>query len=408
MKFVLYSLNYSPELTGIGKYNGELAPDLAARGHDVSVVTAPPYYPEWQRHRGFKNRWAKTQEKGVSIYRSPLFVPKKISTIKRMLHLMSFAISSSVSLMRLLSSKPDVLFLVQPTLFCAPMALLFCKLTGAKAVMHIQDFEVDAMFGLGMSNGLVAKLGKGFERWCLKHFDLVSSISSSMLANAEAKGLEPERQLFFPNWSDTDFVTPSVDGAELRKAWGYSEQDKVVLYSGNVGHKQGLEIVLNAAEKFGHNSCVKFIIIGSGSYRAELETMAKTLKLSNVEFKPLQPWEDVPKILAMADVHLVVQKKGAADAVLPSKLTNILSAGGHALVTAEGDTELGRLAQQYPGIYQCVEPESITAFNEGLAACLAVDTSKPNTIARRYAIENLNESAVIDRFVEQLQEKFKL
>lgn len=404
MKFLLYSLNHSPELTGIGKYNGELIPALTKRGVDTCTLTAQPYYPDWKVDANYKNRWSTEYPESGTIYRCPLYVPSKVTTLKRLLHLSSFAVTSALRLATLFKLKPDVLFLVQPTLFCAPFALLYCKLTGAKSVIHIQDFEVDAMFGLGMGDeGFIQRIVRSTESWLLKRFDVVSSISLSMLENAAKKGVAEDKLLFFPNWSDTDLVTPDVDGSELREQWGYTAEDKVVLYSGNIGQKQGLEIVLDAAESFKNRPEVKFLIIGSGAYSETLQTMAFERCLDNICFKPLQPWEDVPKVLSMADVHLVVQKSGAADAVLPSKLTNILSAGGHALVTADNHTELGKIADKYPGIYTCVEPENSDVFIEGLERCLALDTKQANMTARNYSVENLNIDKVIDRFVKDLE-----
>jgi colanic acid biosynthesis glycosyl transferase WcaI len=406
LKFVLYSINYSPELTGIGKYNGELATALPALGVDTTVITAPPYYPEWQVHAGFSNSYSTAQpQAGLTIYRNPLYVPAKVTTVKRLLHLSSFALSSFGRLLTLLRQKPDVVFLVQPTLFCAPFALLYAKVCGAKTILHIQDYEIDAMFGLGMATqGKLRQLVSGIERFLMNRFDKVSSISFSMLENAKRKGVPEHKLLFFPNWSDTNFVHPDVDATSLRKAWGYHNDDKIVLYSGNLGQKQGLDIILEAAKALADSPEVKFIIIGSGAYRETLETMAASFGLRNVEFKPLQPWELVPQILVMADVHLVVQKKGVADAVLPSKLTNILAAGGHALVTAESFTELGKIAERYPGIYQLVEPEHSADFITALRHILQQDTKATNQIARDYAVENINSDKVIKRFVEDLQQ----
>lgn len=407
MKFLLHSINYSPELTGIGKYNGELASELATHDVDVHVLTAPPYYPEWKRHTGYKNRYSIQRNAGVTVYRCPLYVPSDVTTLKRLLHLFSFAVSSALRLLTLIRLRPDVVFLVQPTLFCAPFALLYSKIVGAKTVLHIQDFEVDAMFGLGMAGGSEAgaakRLVRRIESWLMNRFDRISSISYSMLENAERKGVPTEKQLFFPNWSDTDFVHPDIDASDLRQRWGYSPEDKLVLYSGNMGKKQGLEIILEAAKALGQDDKVKFIIIGSGVFEKTLKAMVKDQRLTNVTFKPLQPWEDVPKILVMADVHLVVQKRGAADAVLPSKLTNILAAGGHALVTAEEFTELGKIEKKFNGIYQRVEPENVDDFIDGLKILLASDTRKPNSIARQYAVNNLNQQAVIGRFAEDVK-----
>ena len=402
MKLILLSLNYSPELTGIGKYNGEMAPWLAEQGASVSVICAPPYYPEWRVHDGYSGSWYSVSElQGVKITRCPLYVPAQPSTVKRLIHLASFAASSAVALFRYLLRKPDVVFVVEPTLFTVPAALLFCKLTGAKSVLHIQDYEVDAMFGLGMGgSGRIARFAYVAERWLMRRFDKVSTISYSMMERAKAKGVDASRLIFFPNWSDTDFVTPDVDGTALRQSWGFTAQDKVVLYAGNMGAKQGLELVLDAAERYRDLSGVHFVMVGAGAYVDELKQQAQAKRLTNVHFKPLQEWADVPAMLSMADVHLVVQRKGAADAVLPSKLTNILSAGGHALVTAEADTELGRLVQEYDGIYECVEPENLDAFCNGLQQALSI--SGYNAVAREYAEQNLNKDAILQRFYSDI------
>lgn len=410
MKLWLLSLNYSPELTGIGKYNGEMAERLQKIGVEVGSIVAPPYYPEWRVNQQYKSYLYKNESvNGVSITRCPLYVPSKVTTIKRLLHLSTFAVSSSVALLiKLIKNKPDLIFLVQPTLFCAPATLLFSKIFGVKTAMHIQDFEVDAMFGLGMvSEGKVARIVRRTESWLMKKFDVVSSISYSMLENAERKGVDKSKLLFFPNWADTSFVTPETDGSALRKDWGFAETDKIVLYAGNIGQKQGLEIVIEAAKSFENDKSVKFVFVGAGAYVDTLQELAKASNLENVYFKPLQDWENVPAMLSMADVHLVVQKKGAADAVLPSKLTNILSAGGHALVTAEASTELGKIEQANPDIYNRVEPENTKDFIAGLKNVLVKDTSKPNVIARNYALKNLDINNIIERFVSDIDKLVK-
>lgn len=404
MKFLLASLNYSPELTGIGKYNGEMLPWFDKAGDDASVLCAPPYYPEWQVHSGYSTRKYEAQTLGgVEVVRCPLYVPSSPTTVKRLLHLSSFALSASYALLSRVSKKPDVILLVEPTLFMAPSVLLYCKLTGAKSVLHIQDYEVDAMFGLGMGgklSGLLSRFAFGVECWLMSKFDAVSTISLSMMDKAREKGVSDDQLIFFPNWSDTDFVSPAVDGSALRHSWGVKESEKVVLYAGNIGAKQGLELVIEAAKRYISRTEVKFFVVGAGAYVKQLQALSYDAGLTNIEFKPLQAWENVPAMLSMADVHLVIQRKGAADAVLPSKLTNILSAGGNAVVTAEGDTELGRLAEQYPGIYTCVEPEDIDAFCEGLDVELG--KTGVNTVARKYAEENLNKDAILSRFREDL------
>lgn len=407
MKVLIYSINFSPELTGIGKYNGELASCLVDSGIDTAVITAQPYYPEWRRHKGFGNWWSKALSlEGVNILRAPLYVPRQVTTLKRLVHLASFSLSSLVSLLSLLRYRPDYVLLVQPTLFCAPAALLFCRLTGAKAIMHVQDFEVEAMFALRMSaEELFSRLARGVDRWLTRRFDFVSSISYKMLENARHKGVSKEKLIFFPNWADTSFVTPEISGDQIRHNWGYEKTDKIALYSGNIGRKQGLEIVLEAASYFISRPEVKFIVIGDGAYSETLSTLAVDMGLTNIVFKPLQSWSLMPQVLSMADVHLVTQRHGAADLVLPSKLTNILSAGGHALVTACEDTELGIIADRFPGVYTCVEPENTENFISSLEKLMASNTRMPNAIARNYALEHLNKERIIGRFVGELKKQ---
>ena len=258
MKILLYGINYSPELTGIGKYSGEMTEALAKQGHDVRVITAPPYYPEWQVGEGYKAWQYKTEmREQVQVIRCPLYIPVEVSTIKRIIHLASFAASSFFQVIAQWRWKPDVIITVEPTMFCTPAALLLGKLCEAKTILHVQDFEVDAMFGLFVSSESSQKGGLffknfvfGIEKWITNSFDRVSSISFSMLENVGRKGVPEDKRLFFPNWVDTTFVTPDVDGSTIRERFGYSKNDLIVLYSGNLGEKQGLEIVLEAADFF--------------------------------------------------------------------------------------------------------------------------------------------------------------
>ncbi len=406
MKILFYGINYYPELTGIGKYSGEMTAWLSNEGAEVKVVTAPPYYPDWKVARGYSAKsYVKEEAEGIDVLRCPLFVPANPTTISRLLHLLSFAFTSFFGLLRQLVWRPDVIVVVEPSLFCAPGALLFGALTRAKTVLHIQDYELDAMFGLGMMRpGLLSKFAFKIECWIMRRFDRVSTISYSMLNRAVRKGVTPQNTVFFPNWVDTDFVTPCVTGTDYRVNWGFSENQKVILYSGNIGNKQGLEIVVESACRLRTRHELQFVIVGNGAHRAELERLAMRKQLSNLHFKELVPYEDLPALMAMADIHLVVQKKGAAEAVLPSKLTSILSAGGHSLITAEPDTELGLLVARYPDIAECVEPENLEAFIMGLERLLTSDLKSVNQVARDYAVNQLNKDVILNRFNQEIHD----
>lgn len=394
MRILLYGINYAPELTGVGKYTGEMGAWLAAQGHEVRVVTAPPYYPQWRVAAPYSaRRYAVEVLEGVQVHRCPLWVPEQPGGLTRLLHLLSFAISSLPVLFAQRGFRPDVVITLEPTFFTAPAALVFARLTGAKAWLHIQDFELDAAFALGILRGPLQRLAARIESAIMRRFDTVSTISNAMLAHARRKGVAPERIMLFPNWVDTALLRPDASGAAdfRRGVFGAAAGEKVVLYSGNLGEKQGLEIILEAARAL---PGVRFVICGDGAARPRLQAAAANL--TNVVFLPLQPVEKLPAMLCAADVHLVIQKRGAADLVLPSKLTGILAVGGAAVVTADPGTELHTVVAGH-GVGVVVPPEDAAALVAALAD-LSADAGRLQTIqsaARGYAEAWLNREAVL-------------
>jgi colanic acid biosynthesis glycosyl transferase WcaI len=383
---------------------------LADKGHDVRVICAPPYYPEWQVAEPYSGSQYRTEQRHkVTVFRCPLFVPKRPKTLSRLLHLFSFGLSSLPVLFKQWVWKPDVVICIEPTFFCVPGTVLFCKLRNSKSLLHIQDFELDAMLGLGLGkSGLVAQFAGQVERFFMRRFDAISTISYSMLKKVKDKNSQPEKVFYFPNWVDTDFLTPNADPDLFRKRWDIAESTRVVLYSGNMGKKQGLEIVLQAADQLRQQTNLLFLMIGSGAAQEELVQQAEQLQLDNLRFYPLQPYEDLPALMALADIHLVIQKKGAADAVLPSKLTTILAVGGECVITAEATTELGLLCQEYPGIARCIEPENADALAATLKEMLVnlpfSEDGVYNQVAHQFALDNLKKDHILSRLVCKLEE----
>ncbi|MNC50569.1 putative glycosyl transferase [compost metagenome] len=185
----------------------------------------------------------------------------------------------------------------------------------------------------------------------------------------------------------------------MRNSLQLPADKKIILYSGNIGEKQGLETVIEVAERFAHQPYL-FVIVGQGGGKARLQKLAQDKGLHNVVFHPLQPYNALPALLRLADCHLVIQRRGAADAVLPSKLTNILAVGGNAVITAEPDTELGQLCDAYSGIAVCVEPESVDALADGIERCLQLPVH--NTVACEYAERTLEKNSVLNQFIADI------
>lgn len=400
MKILLYCLNYAPELTGIGKYTGEQAEWLASRGHDVRVITAMPYYPAWKvddAYRGWHYR--REMRNGVDVMRTPLWVPERPSGLKRVLHLASFAVTSIGWLLRQGGWRPDVVFMVEPPLFCSPAALIFARLTGAKSWLHIHDYEVDAAFELGLLKGAyLRRMASAFERFVLRRYDHVSSISNAMVALARRKGADDAHLTMLPNWVDLDALARRSD-VDFRQQLGIAADATVALYSGTIGAKQGIEILAEAAEHLRAREDLHFIFCGAGAGVADLRKRCEGLP--RIHFLPLQPMADFPSLLACADIHLMPQRADAADLVLPSKLAAMLASAKPVVATAAPGTELAKLVIQCGTV---VEPGDSAAMAHAIVA-LADDPERCRALGaagRTWAAAHLDREAVLAGFEDTL------
>ena len=365
MKLLLYGLNYAPEPVGIGKYSGELAEWLAGRGHEVRVITAPPYFPQW---RAIANRYRREQRRGVAIWRCPLWVPRRPSGVSRLIHLASFAISSLPVLLAQRKWRPDVVLTVAPAFFCAPGSLLLGKLCGEATTtwLHIQDFELDAAFELGILKGRwIRRIAENWERSTLQSFSKISTISASMRQRVIAKGVQVHRVSLLPNWVGLQTIYPlnpiQVDNNPYREELQISEEKIILMYSGSMNKKQGLDLLVEVIKNLAHFPNLIWLLAGEGPTKAEL--VRDTVGLINVIHLPLQPEERMNDWLNLADIHLLPQKANAADLVLPSKLLGILASGRPLVASTPMGSELGLLAEQ-AGIR--VEPGDSGGFSKAI------------------------------------------
>lgn len=404
-RILLLSLNYAPEPVGIGPYSAGLAEALAERGHSVDAIVGEPYYPKWQRDPAYPGGWQLSHENGVAVTRCPHYIPANPGGLKRVVHLTSFALSAMFPALsrslRKFAARPQLVVTVAPALLGVITAWLAARLSGAKLWIHVQDFEVEAAFATGLmeTRGFLPKMARWLEGRLLRLGDRVSTISPQMCAKLAEKGVSPDRILEIRNWADNRFV-PDPEGAEaIRREWGIGTR-KVALYSGNIARKQGIEILVEAATLLRDRSDILFIICGEGPNRAALEALASGLP--NVQLHDLQPAEKMGAMLALADLHLLPQIAGAADLVLPSKLTNMLASGRPVAATTEPGTGL---FAEVEGCGVVTPPGDATALAEAVAALLGdpEKREKLGAAARLRAQERWAKEAIIDRFVAELE-----
>ncbi|WP_116126104.1 WcaI family glycosyltransferase [Lewinella sp. IMCC34183] len=407
MKLLIYGINYAPELTGIGKYTGEMAAHLAAQGDEVEVITAPPYYPHWKVKEGYANAYRQETVDGVRVLRCPLYVPQEVTGPRRILHELSFVVSSLRYWIPRYFRRYDAILSVSPPFHLGFPALIHKWLHKTPVYNHIQDLQVDAARDLGIiRQERLLRVLEGSERWLLNRVSAVSTISDGMQRKIAQKGLNPEEIVMFPNWVDGDLVFPVSREASARKEWGFGDNDRLVLYAGNLGEKQGLENILYLADRMRDVPKLTFLIIGEGGAKSRLMAEAEQLQLTNLQFKPLQPLNRLAASLAAADVHLVLQKKAAADLVMPSKVTNILAVGGHALITAENGTTLFDVVKSNH-LGTLVDPENVEALERGLREILAGERAGDARGARQYAQEHLDKRSILFGFRQILTQNTK-
>jgi colanic acid biosynthesis glycosyl transferase WcaI len=417
MKILLYSLNFHPEIIGVGKYSGELAKTLNDYGNEVRVVASQPYYPAWSVFRGYKgHRYtaemlseknfgdAGDRCKKSKVYRCPIWVPKKTSGVKRILMQLSFTISSLPVLALNIFWRPDIIIVVEPTLFCAPSTLLLAFLTKAKSWLHIQDFEIDAAFSLGILKGKFLKyILKSFESTIVRKFSVVSTISNEMLRTLSYNRVQDSKTYLMPNWVDLNLIKPSLLRndilSQIKDRLNIPNEYFVAMYSGNMGKKQGLEMLCEAAT-LAKNDKIFFLFCGDGS--GKLELMQKTKTLNNVSFLPLQDEKSFCDLITSVDLHLLPQRADLSNYVLPSKLTGMLASGRPIVATAKQGSELERIVSCcgivttpgspddfYRAIYELSRNQDLSN-NLGIAA-------------RSYAEKYLNRGLIIQAAHERMR-----
>jgi colanic acid biosynthesis glycosyl transferase WcaI len=400
-RILLVGINYAPEQVGIGPYTTEVASWLSGAGHTVEMITAKPYYPAWRTFPGFRTRGhATSQERGVRVTRCPIYVPAKPSGLRRILHHLSFAASVIPPLLEALTwRRPHLVFVVAPSMICAPVARLLGKAFGAKTWLHVHDFEVGAAMATGLiaAHGPRARLARGFESFAYAGFSQASSVSSPMCERLRTFGYDEVFEL--RNGASVDEISPMEPAASSYWPDWNPQGRQVVLYSGNISHKQGLDQVIEAARRLQSRADIHFVVCGEGPQKPAL--MERAAGLANVSFRDLQPRERLNDLLGLATLNVVPQIAGAADLVLPSKLTNILASGKPAIVTADAGTGL---AHEVDGCGLVTPPgdagalaTAIVTLVDDPAACRRFGEA-----ARARAFERWSNPAILERLTVKI------
>jgi colanic acid biosynthesis glycosyl transferase WcaI len=403
-KIFIHGMNFAPEPIGIGRYTGELAAYLTAQSESVEVVTSVPHYPGWKIRSPYRPwRYVVENRYGIKVIRCPLILHPSGRGIWRLMAPLSFAIAAApVVVWRILRSHPHVVVCVEPTLFSAPAAVLAAKIIRARCILHVQDLEIDAAFDVGHLKGnWLRNLASAFERFFLRRFDLIITISERMKQKLIAKKVSSSSVTVLRNWVDTSKIKRLDDRNSFRDQLGIATKDFVVLYSGQIGPKQALQLLLEAALKCGTESGIQFVVAGDGPTKKSL--VESYSHVPNIHFLPLQLEEKLCELLNLADLHVITQDRSAVDLGLPSKLGGMLASGRSVLVTADLDTELYDLLF---GIAIIVPPGDVQALAEAIKSASRQRSNPPAEAAK--LLEQFSSRTILPAFHQAFVETKRL
>ena len=365
MKILVVSLYYEPDrCQSNGPIIRALCEDWAEAGHQVTVLTSFPHYNcdnVWPEYRG---RWFQRDRVGrVNVIRSYIFVPHKRSGWQRILNYLSFNISSTLA--GLFSGKQDVIFAMSPPLTIGLTAYVLGLLKRIPYCYNLQDIWPEVAVKLGMLRGrrLIAFF-ETMEKFIYRHSHRIFAISDEFKSNLIAKGVAADKIEVIPNFTDTEFIKPMEKVNAFSLANGLADKF-TVLYAGNVGLSQGLEVILDAAEQLKDHPDIVFAIVGEGSSRAELIVEAERRKLRNVRLLPFQPESDVPMVYAAADAALIPLRHGITENSVPCKTYSIMAAAKPYIAGVDEGSTVWKLTEQV-GCGVCVEPENGRALAEAV------------------------------------------
>jgi len=396
--------HFDPDTAPTGVVISRIVHELAARGHELHVVTALPWYREHRIEAGWDGKWVRRErtEWGSITRVHPFPGTDKRNLLRRALGFVGFSALSGLASLR--GGRVDAVVAMSPPLTMGLTAWITQLVRRGPLVFNIQDVFPDAAVETGaIANAHVIRVARWLERVSYHRAAAVTVLSDDLRDNVAAK-VSPSRRSrvhVIPNFVDTEFIRPADRLTAFRSELGIGDEP-VVLYAGNVGFSQSLELVLEAARRF---PGATFVINGDGAARASLQ--ASAADLTNVRFSGYQPKERVPEVLATGDIHLVPLKQGLGRVSVPSKTYSILAAGRPVLAAIDPGTEVPRmLAASGGGV--AVPPDDPEAFCAALGDLLAdrAATAAMGAAGREWVLGAASPAAVggaYEQLVRQLQ-----
>ena len=402
LRLVVLCPHFAPDMAPTGVVMTRIVHELTALGHELHVVTSLPWYREHAIETGWGGRlWRVEKTAWGSITRVHPFPGKtKRNLLRRALGFVLF--SAVVGLRSLVAGglprRVDGVLAMSPPLTLGLTGWFTKLFRGGMLVFNIQDIFPDAAAQTGaITNKQILRAARWLERISYERSGAVVLLSEDLKQNVAAK-LSTEfhnRLHVIPNFVDTSAIVPGDRMTSYRRELGIDDR-AIVMYAGNVGFSQSLELVLAAARSMPH---IAFVINGDGAARKSLQDEVKSKDIDNVYFADYQPIERLSEVLASGDIHVVPLKTGLASVSVPSKMYSILSAGRPVVAAIDSGTEIPRtLAESGAGI--AVAPDNEAEFISALQILISDGAKRVamGALGRTWVEHHASAGAVAKRY----------
>lgn len=407
MRITILGVNYRPEMTGIAPYTADLAEGLTRRGHYVNVVTGFPHYPEWFPDPRYGGPEITEMINGVTVTRLRHFVPPHMTVPQRSRLELSFGWKAAVSPAVAAARDSDVVICVSPALLAAALALgrLRAVRGGPALGVWVQDLYSRGVVETGVMDGRGARMVSRLESQIMRAADGVVVIHDRFATHLhESLHVPRDRVAVIPNWSHMSTNRPSFTREQARELLGWRQDAVIALHAGNMGLKQGLENVLDAARLADrHADPVEFVLLGDGNQRAHLEDLATGI--DSLRFIRPLPDELFSAALYAADALLINESPAISEMAVPSKLTSYLGSGRPVVAaTHAGSVTHSELNRSGAGLH--VPPGSPDQLLSAVVR-LGADRELSDRLGSAglgHLNRELGRSAALDRFEDWLTE----
>ena len=340
MKLVILTQYFPPEVGAPQNRLFELAVRLKNKGIDVTVFTAMPNYPQMEIHKDYKNKiYFKEQIEGITVHRSWIFVSNKKNIVLRLLNYFSFVFTSLIfGIFKL--KKTDYILCESPPLFLGITAYLLSKFKRSKLIFNVSDLWPESAEKLGLiTNKFLLGITTKLEEYVYRKSKLITGQTQGIVKNISDR---------FPNkivyWLKNGVDIKLYDNDKIQSDWreknGFKSDDFIALYAGIIGHAQGLETILYAAERLKEYSTIKFIFIGSGPVKETLLKIKEEKDLDNVYFFDLISKREMPNVLKTINISIIPLKKlDLFKGAIPSKIFEVLAMRKAIMLGVEGEAK---------------------------------------------------------------------